>query len=110
MILLNLGEFFDYNWSPDSKWIAYSRPEFYSEQKIILYNLDTKSKTEATDGWYASFNPTFSRDGKYLLFVSNRDYNPTFSDADFNAGYIDMAKVYLITLAKETPIAICPEG
>ena len=49
----------------------------------------------------------FSRDGKYLLFVSNRDYNPTFSDADFNAGYIDMAKVYLITLIKRNPISIC---
>jgi len=105
----NLGEFFDYNWSPDSKWIAYTRPEFYSEQKIILYNIDTKSKTEATDGWYASFNPTFSRDGKYLFFVSNRDYNPTFSDADFNAGYIDMAKVYLIALSKETPSPFAPK-
>jgi len=105
----NLGEFFDYNWSPDSKWIAYTHPEFYSEQKIILYNIDTKSKTQATDGWYASFNPTFSRDGKYLLFVSNRDYNPTFSDADFNAGYIDMAKVYLITLAKETASPFAPK-
>lgn len=104
----DLGEFFDYNWSPDSKWIAYSKPEFYSQQKIILYNLDTKSKTDATDGWYTSFNPTFSQDGKYLLFVSNRDYNPTFSDADFNAGYVDMAKVYMITLSKETPSPFAP--
>lgn len=106
----NLGEFFDYNWSPDSKWIAYSRPEFYSQQKIILYNLATKGKDEATDGWYTSFNPTFSRDGKYLFLVSNRDYSPTFSDADFNAGYIDMAKVYLITLSKETPSPFAPKN
>ncbi|MGP8215589.1 MAG: PDZ domain-containing protein [Bacteroidia bacterium] len=105
----NLGEFFDYNWSPDSKWIVYSHPEFYSQQKIILYNLASKSKTEVTDGWYTSFNPTFSRDGKYLLFVSNRDYTPTFSDADFNAGYINMAKVYMITLSKETPSPFAPK-
>jgi len=105
----NVGEFFDYNWSPDSKWIAYSRPELYSQQKIILYNLEVKSKTEATDGWYTSFNPTFSRDGKYLLFISNRDYNPIFSDADFNAGYKDMAKIYLITLSKETPSPFAPK-
>ncbi len=105
----NLGEFFDYNWSPDSKWIAYTRQEFYSQQKIILYNLATKSKTDATDGWYVSFNPTFSKDGKYLVLVSGRDYTPTFSDADFNAGYIDMAKVYLITLSKETPSPFAPK-
>lgn len=105
----NVGEFFDYNWSPDSKWITYTRPEYFSQQKIMLYNLAAKSKTEATDGWYACFNPTFSRDGKYLLFVSNRDYNPTFSDADFNAGYVDMAKIYLITLAKETPSPFAPK-
>ena len=105
----NLGEFFDYNWSPDSKWIAYTRPEFYSQQKIILYNLASKSKTQVTDGWYVSFNPTFSRDGKYLFFASSRDYTPTFSDADFNAGYIDMVKVYFVTLSKETPTPFAPK-
>ena len=105
----NLGEFFDYNWSPDSKWIAYTRPEFYSQQKIILYNLASKSKTQVTDGWYVSFNPTFSRDGKYLFFASSRDYTPTFSDADFNAGYIDMVKIYFVTLSKETPTPFAPK-
>src|SRR5262249_2576358 len=44
-----------------------------------------------------------SGDGKYLFFVSNRDFSPTYSSTEWNHVYRDMARIYLVTLGKDTP-------
>ncbi|MEI6697118.1 MAG: PDZ domain-containing protein [Bacteroidota bacterium] len=96
------GEFSDYTWSADNKWIAYSKPDKASATKIYLYELSSKTKNPVTDGWYDCGNPVFSSDGKYLFFTSNRDFNPVYSWTEWNHVYTDMTKVYFLTLAKET--------
>jgi len=96
-------EFNQYTWSPDSKWIAFTRPEYESESIIYLYELATAKKYAVTDGWFSSSQPSFSQDGKYLFFVSERDFNPTYSWTEWNHSYSDMSRVYFVTLSKETP-------
>lgn len=91
-----------FSWSPDSKWVTYSRPETESESKIYLYNLANQKKTAVTEGWYGSSSPVFSADGKYLVFTSNRDFNPTYSWTEWNHSYTNMEGIYLVTLAKDT--------
>jgi tricorn protease len=93
---------FSFNWSPDSKWITYTKPE-KDFTKIRLYNLESKEHYDVTDGWYNSFNPSFSSDGKYLIFSSARDFNPVYSNTEWNHAYVDMSKIYMATLAKNTP-------
>lgn len=94
------GEIYSFNWAPDSKWITYSKPEIDNFNKIVLYNLATKAKTEVTDGWYESSSPVFSRDGKYLLFASARTFDPIYSDTEWNHAYANMDKIYLTVLSK----------
>ncbi len=96
-------EFTDFSWAPDSKWIAYARPDKTSETKIYLYEMASEKKFAVTDGWYGCGEPVFSPDGKYLFFSSNRDFNPTYSWTEWNHSYSNMAKVYFVTLAKATP-------
>ncbi|MBN1541768.1 PD40 domain-containing protein, partial [candidate division KSB1 bacterium] len=93
----------DYNWSPDSKWIAYTRPEREGMNKICLYHLDSKQTIEATDGWYDASSPVFSSDGTFLFFVSDRDFNPSWNAVEWNYTYQDMQRIYLLALAKDTP-------
>ncbi|MGV8963704.1 MAG: S41 family peptidase [Candidatus Saccharimonadaceae bacterium] len=100
---------FTYNWSPDSKWITYTRPQ--ADMTVVrLYNLDTKKSHEVTENWYESSSPSFSRDGKYLLFTSARDFNPVYSQTEWNHVYVDMSRIYMITLAKDTPSPFAPEN
>ena len=96
------GPSYDASWSTDSKWIAFVRPE-QGFSLIRLYNVESSAVTDLTDNWYASGNPLFSQDGKYLFFVSERDFNPTYSHTEFNHAYLDMSRIYLITLSKDTP-------
>lgn len=96
-------EFSQYTWSPDSKWIAYTRPVKAGMNKIYLYEVSSASKCEVTDGWYESGSPSFSSDGKYLYFISNRDFNPTYSWTEWDHSYTNMSKIYFVTLTKSAP-------
>jgi tricorn protease len=96
-------EFGNFNWSPDSKWITYTKAEVEGEGNIYLYSLDNKKTYPVTKGWFGCGNATFSSDGKYLFFVSARDFNPIYSQTEWNHAYVDMYKLYFITLSKETP-------
>jgi tricorn protease len=103
-------EISDFCWSPDSKWIAYVKPEAREFQIIFIYSLDKKEANPVTDGWYNSGNPEFSTDGKYLYFVSARTFTPRYSSTEFEHIYSDMNKVYLITLAADTKSPFAPKS
>jgi tricorn protease len=103
-------EFNDYNWSPDSKWIAYAKPEEKSMITVQLYSLDKKETYQVTDGWFDSYQPTFSSDGKYLFFVSDRTFNPTFNNVELNANFNDMSGIFLVTLSKDTKSPFAPKS
>ncbi len=104
------GEIQGYNWSPDSQWIVWARPEENDMPRIYLYSVANKQQTAVTDSWYGSGEPVFSDDGKYVLFSSARDFKPTFGDEEFANVYRDMQRVYLVTLAKETANPLAPKS
>ncbi len=78
--------------------------------KIYLYSLKDQTSHELTDGWYSSSNPIFSSDGRFIFFVSERDFNPIYSSTEWNHAYQDMSRVYLITLAKSTESPFKPKS
>ncbi len=99
-----------FNWSPDSKWIAYGNTLSNNMQQIMLYCLADKSKTEITDKWFDSDEPAFSADGKYLVFTSDREFNPIYSQVEWNYAYTNMSNIFLVTLSKETASPFAPEN
>jgi tricorn protease len=104
------GEIQSYDWSPDSQWIAWARPEPNDLPRVYLFSTADKKPVVVTDEWYASSNVRFSDDGKYLLFSSARDFKPIFGDEEFANIYRDMQRIYLITLAKETESPLAPRS
>jgi tricorn protease len=99
----------DYAWSPDSKWVAFARQETDSLNKVFLYSVEQNKSFEVTDGWFAAGSPVFSSDGKYLFFVSARDFNPIISTTEWNHAYTDMQRIYFVTLAKDTENPLKPK-
>ena len=93
----------DYCWSPDSRWIAYSKMEQSMYESIFLYSLETEKiyrvTTEMTEDW----SPSFSRDGRYLFFLSNRTFKPIMGFVDQNHIFLNMAKPYMVILKAGDP-------
>ncbi|HXG00564.1 MAG TPA: PDZ domain-containing protein, partial [Bacteroidota bacterium] len=103
-------EYSDYVWSPDSKWIAYAQPEEKQMTTVYLYSVDAGKSYPVTDGWFDSYQPAFSSDGKYLFYVSERNFSPIYGSTEWNHIYTDMAGIYLVTLAKDTKSPFAPKS
>ncbi|MFA7134354.1 MAG: S41 family peptidase [Bacteroidales bacterium] len=97
----------DYNWSPDSRFIVYTRPQEYVSI-VTLYDTEEDKKIDITDSWYSSRSGNFSKDGKYLLFASDRSFTPIYSRTEWNHVYSSMSKIYLLPIKEgaQIPFAI----
>jgi len=100
----------DYTWSPDSRWIAYTLPQSFTVNRIFIYDTQSGETKPVTDSWYNSGQPEFDSNGKYLFFTSERDFNPIYSNTEWNHAYRDMSKIYFVTLKKNTPSPFEPEN
>ena len=100
----------DFVWSPDSQWLAYTQPEVRRFANIYLYGLAQKNQVQVTDGWFDVGSPEFSSDGKYLFFVSERSFNPTYGQTEWNHTYSDMERIYLVTLTAATKSPLAPKS
>lgn len=101
-------EFRDVEYSPDSKWLTYSRPAPNKMSMVYVYNLASAKEYPVTEKWYDSGSPTFSSDGKYLIFTSDRDMRPIYSWIEWNFAYTDRSGVYMTMLSAGTPSPLLP--
>jgi len=95
-------------WSPDSQWLAYTRPTLTYIQQIWLYSLQQGKSFPLTDGLADARSPAFDRGGKYLYFAVSTDAGPVQDwFAQSNADAAASRALYLAVLAKgvASPVA-----
>lgn len=92
-----------YSFSPDSKWVAYTREGSNTESSIWFYEISSGKKQQVTDGVFSDGSPVFSVDGNYIFFTSNRDFNLAFSSFEFDYVYNNPTRLYAIALTKKSP-------
>ncbi len=98
----NFERIVDFSFSPDGKWLVYSMSDAEFLSSLYLYNLDTKGSHRITKSGFRDFQPSFDPDGKYIYFLSQRDFNPVYDSSYFQLGFPLGSKPYLISLKKET--------
>ncbi len=89
----DISEFANIAWSPDGETVAFSGLK-NGHSDIYIYNLSTKVLTQLTDDWYSDFQPSFSRDGKKIVFSTDRVALQSGSrsvDIPMNIAVIDVA-------------------
>ncbi|MFQ5719677.1 MAG: PDZ domain-containing protein [Acidobacteriota bacterium] len=99
-----------YIWSPDSAWLVYTRTGANQFSVIRAYELSTGESVALTDELTSNRSPAFDPEGRYLYFVSNRDFNLTFSGWEFNYLYTSPARVYVATLNDDIPMPFAPRS
>jgi tricorn protease len=104
------NEMHDFTWSPDSKWLAYSKQRDNQIPGIWLYSLDSGKATLLSSAFDPDFNPAFDPDGKYLYFISARHENPVFTQSEFNIATLQMFGLYAATLDKDDPSPFAPRS
>jgi tricorn protease len=90
-------------WSPDSRWVAYSKADRSLNRSVYLYSLEQKKVFRVTDAFYNDFNPAFDHNGKYLYFLSNRFFHPSGDNFDNRFGYYHTTGIFAVTLKADEP-------
>jgi len=88
----------DYRWSPDSKWVVYSKVNENLNNSIYVYNVESGKSYRLTDDRYDDYSPCFDSEGNYIYFLSRRNFTPEldpFMDNNLNR---DMSVVMVIQL------------
>jgi C-terminal processing protease CtpA/Prc len=67
---------FEPSWSPDSRWLAYTKHLPNRLRGVFLYSLDTGKSSLITDGRSDSRSPAFDKNGKYLYFRASANAGP----------------------------------
>jgi tricorn protease len=68
------GDFADVQWSPDSRWLAFDVPGPNELSRISICEAATGRVTPVTSDRYDSQGAAWSTDGKWLYFLSDRQF------------------------------------
>jgi tricorn protease len=98
----------EYTWSPDGKWLAYTKAGVNNFSSIFVYSVTDAKSYQLTSGFTNESSPVFDPKGRYLYFLSNRDFNLTFSSWEFNYVYTDPTRIYVGILASDGPALFLP--
>ena len=86
------------------------QPESTRLSAIWVYSVDDGKTQQLTSGNAADSEPVFDPLGRYLYFLSNRDFRLTFSGFEFNYVYTDPTRVYVGVLSKTGPALFLPQS
>ncbi len=107
----NPSSVLDPSWSPDGKWIVYTKQLKNRLSAVHLFSLDSGKMTQITDGLSDARYAVFDKSGKYIYFTASTDNGPT-------TGWLDMSSfpfqttrsVYAIVLKSTDPSPLLPES
>jgi len=97
-------------WSPDSKWLAYSKVLPNELSAIHLYSLAEGKSTQVTDGLSDATNPVFDKDGKYLYFTASTNSGESLALDIHAVGRTSSSSIYLAVLDKTQASPFAPES
>ncbi len=104
------GEIHDYQWSGDSRWLAYSKPWSNNFSRIVLYSIDRAQATPVSTGMTNDLNPSFDPDGKALYFVSQRTFDIPAFDFEYTFPFGTTDKLYAATLRDTSASPMAPQS
>jgi tricorn protease len=100
----------DFRWSSDSRWITYSRPTTSGNSAVFVYDTEEGQLHQVTAGYFTEVQPVFDPDGKYLYFLSNRNFEPVYSDFDNSWTYPNATAIVAVALRKDVPSPLAPKN
>lgn len=100
------GAVTDLAFSPDSRWLAWAEPVTVhgARSRIRLREVSGSDTaiTDVTDGRFHDHSPSFTPDGKFLAFLSERSFDPVYDTHGFDLGFPTSTKPFLVALAAGT--------
>ena len=101
---------FTVDWSADSRWLTYSRAVESDHSVVFLYDVEAARLHPATLPFYDHFGPVFDAEGKYLFLLTNRHFEPAYSDLDGTWIYANLTRIAALPLRADVPSPLAPRN
>ncbi|SDG82017.1 S41 family peptidase [Psychroflexus sediminis] len=90
-------------WSSDSRWLTFTRGMENAQFAVMLYDTKKEELYQASSGYYNDSNPVFTNDGRYLIYTTNRELDPVYSDLDNTWVYPNSTRLVSVSLSDTIP-------
>ena len=100
----------DQSWSPDSRWLTFSMSHLNGFNSIYIWGLGEAAPHQVTADLFNASEPVFDREGKYLFFLSNREYAPQVSSLEWNFAGNRTTGIFALALRKDVPPPFPPQS
>ena len=98
-------------WSPDNRWIAYTKLLPSHFRAVFVYSLDTGKSTQITDGMSDSQFRGLRQERQISLFRRQHQFGPAIGGLDMSTdGKTVTRSVYVVVLRKDLPSPLAPES
>jgi tricorn protease len=107
------GEARSPNFSPDGRYLLWSQPTAGGAELHQVMIFDTTGDGSAhalTSGTFHDHDPVFTRDGKHVVFLSDRTFDPEYGSHEFVLSFSKTTRPWLIPIAATEPPPFGPSA
>ncbi|MGI9175374.1 MAG: S41 family peptidase, partial [Rhodothermales bacterium] len=101
---------FQVSFSPDSRWVAYSRGLDNRHGAVFLYDTKSGERHQVTSGFYDDATPVFGPDGDYLFLRTRRHFEPVYGDLDNSFVYPNATLLAAVPLRADVDSPLAPRN
>jgi tricorn protease len=100
----------EYTWSQDGGHLAFIMDNPNNFSSIYIWSVADGQVHRVTSDLFDAAQPAWDPDGNYLYYLSNRDFAPQLSQAEFNYATNRGTSIFALTLRKDGKNPFPPES
>jgi tricorn protease len=92
----------DLEWSPDGRYLVYTSHIDSRRSALRVYDTQKAELKFLLNPVCKDFSPSFDPDGKYIYFLSVREFAPNYNETHFDLGFPFAVRPYVVSLNSTT--------
>jgi tricorn protease len=108
------NNFSDFSWTKNGRYLSYTTGSGRGISQVRVYDIENGNKETVTSSKYEAFGGTFSPDGKWLYFLSNRQFRATpgspWGDRNLGPQFDKRTKIYALALDEDARFPFAPDN
>ena len=99
----------DIAFSPDGRFLAYVWWPAHGASIVRVVKVKSGKVHDVTSPLRVDHSPAWDPEGKYLFFISTRDFNPVYDALQFDLSFPQASRPFVVTLRSDVPSPFVPK-
>lgn len=104
------GQLLDFSWSPCGGHIALSMTDDSGWSSLHIWSVDGGALRRVTGSDFNEYSPAWDPDGKYLYYLSDRQFAPQICSFEWNYAIDRETGIFALALRRDVPHPLPPES